>query len=146
MEYNSERQLCGFRLGDTTYAIPLANVQEVIASRSVTPMPRSPEYVEGLVDFKGKIVVSVNVGKLLGLGKTTSSNSMNIIVRSENGFCCLIVDEVLDVVDVSGRMINEAPGNIDEKIKFFIEGIYKMDKSLAIVLNLEKILNTNKLL
>ena len=140
-----ERQFCGFRLGKAIYAIPLSRVQEVAAHREVTPVPRTPEYVEGLINFQGKIVVSINVGKLLGVGSGIDVQPMNVIVRGEDFFCCLKVDQVLDVIDVEGKMLNEMPGNIDEKIKKFAKGIYKLDENLAIVLNLEKILNANKL-
>ena len=138
-------QFCGFRLGRTTYAIPLNRVREIFAHRPVTPIPRSPGHIRGLVDFRGKIVASINVAKLLGVRKSTNvGKPMSIIVSLRDSLYCLEVDEVMDVFDAKEKTLNETPGNIDEKIKSFIDGIYKLNNELAIVLNLDKILNADK--
>ena len=141
---DEELQLCGFKLGHSTYVIPLSRVQECLSSCIVTPIPRSPEYIGGLVNYRGNILVAIDVKKLLGKDGTPGGNSMNIVVKSEDALFCLEVDEVVDVIDVRGRMLNEVPGNIDDKIKGFVRGIYRMEDDLAILLNLDKVLNTNK--
>ena len=140
-----EEQFCRFGLGQTSYAVPLARVQEVVLNQTVAPIPRSPDHIRGLVDFRGQIVVSINIGKLLNVDTKFKEKSMNLIVGSEDSLCCLEVDKVIDVVDFGDKVLNEVPGNIDEKVKFFIEGIYTLDKGLTMVLNLDKILNTIKL-
>ena len=140
MEYS----LCGFRLGRTTYAIPLDKVRECLQSCNVTPIPRSPKHIGGLVCYEGKILVAINVRELLGAKSVFSGNFMSIIVHSEDTLCCLEVDEVVDVIDIQGRVLNEVPGNIDDSVKKFVRGIYKLDNDLAVLLDLEKVLNTNK--
>ena len=139
-----EFQLCGFKLGRSMYAIPLSRVCELLPPRRATPIPRSPKHIGGLVNYRGKIVVTINVRALLGAKSAFLGKPMNIVVKSEDSLCCLEVDEIVDVIDVKGRMLNETPGNVDEKIKCFIKGIYRLDNDLAILLDLDKILNTNQ--
>ena len=145
IDSHENSKLCGFRLGSATYAIPLSRVQEVVSHQYKTPIPHSPKHIVGLTDFRGEIVVGVNVGSLLGIGHSAESKSMNIIVNLKDSLFCLEVDEVTDIIDVRMKTLNETPGNIDEKIKFFIEGVYRLDDGLAIFLNLDKILYANKL-
>ena len=145
MEHSGhEYQLCGFKLGKVVYAIPLLKVRELLQPCEVTPIPRSPGYIGGLINYRGKIVVTINVRGLLGAQSTFVGKPMNIIVDGDDSLCCLEVDEVVDIIDVRGRALNEIPGNINKKMKFFIMGIYRLDNDLAILLDLDRILNLNR--
>lgn len=134
-------QLCGFRIGDGHYAISVLEVQEVIKPQLLTPVPLAPSYVRGLVNLRGQIVTAISLRKLFGLPDDERDEYMNIIVRSGDSLYSLVVDEILDVMDVGRDTYEPTPDTLDESIRQFISGVYKMDGKLLILLDLEKILN-----
>ena len=133
-----------FKLGKSIYAIPALRVREVTRPTAMTPIPRSSEYIGGLVNFRGKIVVTIKMRNLLGMECAKLKKGVNIIVDSANSLFGLEVDEILDVINVEEKVLNETPSNIDEKIRFFIKGIYRLDEGLAILLDLDKVLNKGR--
>lgn len=138
-------QLCGFKIGDGYYGIPVLDVREVIKPLAVTDVPLSPEYVKGLVNLRGQIVTLVDLRKLFGLEeKENTEEYMNIIVRSGDSLYSLVVDEILDVIDVEQRVFESTPETLNEQVREYISGVYKLDEKLLILLNLEKILNIKK--
>ena len=134
-------QLCGFKIGNGFYAISVLEVQEVIRPQPLTHVPSAPDYVRGLINLRGQIVTAISLRSLFGLKDDHRDEYMNIIVRSGDSLYSLIVDEILDVIDVEDSTFENTPETLDEKIKRFINGVYKLDHKLLILLDLEKILN-----
>lgn len=134
-------QLCGFKIGNGHYAVPVLEVQEVIKPQAVTPVPLSPNYVRGLINLRGQIVTSISLRTLFGLPEIESEDYMNIIVRSGDSLYALIVDEILDVMDIEIRTFEKTPETLDDKIKRYIGGVYKQEKKILILIDLNKVLN-----
>lgn len=134
-------QLCGFKIGNGHYAVPVLEVQEVIKPQTVTPVPLSPNYIRGLINLRGQIVTSISLRTLFGLPEIEDQDYMNIIVRSGESLYALVVDEILDVMDVELRTFEKTPETLDDKIKRYIGGVYKQEKKLLILIDLNKILN-----
>lgn len=134
-------QLCGFKIGNGLYAISVLEVQEVIKPQLLTQVPSAPEYIRGLINLRGQIVTAISLRSLFGLSDDHQEEHMNIIVRSGESLYSLIVDEILDVIDVDDSTFEKTPETLDDKIRRFITGIYKLDHKLLILLDLEKILN-----
>lgn len=134
-------QLCGFKIGNGYYAVSVLEVQEVIKPQFFTQVPSAPVYVRGLINLRGQIVTAISLRTLFGLGDDRGDLYMNIIVRSGESLYSLIVDEILDVIDVDEATFEKTPETLDEKLRVFISGVYKLDHKLLILLDLEKILN-----
>lgn len=134
-------QLCGFKIGNGFYAISVLEVQEVIKPQQLTHVPSAPDYVKGLINLRGQIVTAISLRSLFGLGDDHREEFMNIIVRSGDSLYSLMVDEILDVIDVEHSTFENTPETLEEKIRIFIGGVYKLDHKLLILLDLEKILN-----
>ena len=136
-------QLCGFKIMDGQYAIPVLEVQEVVKPQKVTPVPLGPAYVDGLINLRGQIVTAINLRVMFGLPRNENAESsyMNIIVRSGDGLYALVVDEIMDVMDISNTTFEETPDMIDDKLKDYIRGVFKLEKKLLTLLNLDKILD-----
>jgi len=134
-------QLCGFKIGNGHYAVSVLDVQEVIKPQLLTPVPLAPSYVKGLINLRGQIVTAISLRTLFGLEEIESDDYMNIIVRSGDSLYSLVVDEILDVIDVERETYEPTPETLEEKIKRFIGGVYKLDSKLLILLDLEKVLN-----
>ncbi len=134
-------QLCGFKIGNGFYAISVLEVQEVIKPQQLTLVPLAPDYVRGLINLRGQIVTAISLRKLFGLPDDEREDYMNIIVRSGDSLYSLVVDEILDVIDVDFETYENTPETLNQKVKKFIAGVYKMEGRLLISLDLEKILN-----
>ncbi len=136
-------QLCGFKIMDGQYAIPVLEVQEVVKPQKVTPVPLGPDYVDGLINLRGQIVTAINLRVMFGLPKNEAGedNYMNIIVRWGDGLYALVVDEIMDVMDIENTTFEDTPDMIDEKIKKYIRGVFKLENNLLTLLSLEKLLD-----
>jgi len=136
-----DNQLCGFRIEDGYYAISVLDVQEVIKPQRVTTVPLAPSYVRGLINLRGQIVTSISLKILFGMEDHAADEHMNIIVRSADSLYALVVDEILDVIDVERDKFEGTPDTLDPAIRRYIKGVYKLDKRLQILLDLDKIIN-----
>ncbi|EQC49757.1 CheW-like protein [Bacteriovorax sp. DB6_IX] len=68
---------------------------------------------------------------------------MNIIVRNGDSLYALMVDEILDVIDVEEKTFESIPETINDNIKKYIKGVYKLESNLLILLDLEKVLSVD---
>ena len=135
-------QLCGFKIMDGQYAIPVLEVQEVVKPQKVTNVPLGPEYVDGLINLRGQIVTAINLRVLFGLPrKENREEYMNIIVRWGDSLYALVVDEIMDVMDVENSSFEDTPDTIDDRLKSYIRGVFKLEDNLLTLLSLEKILD-----
>ncbi|MAF76848.1 MAG: chemotaxis protein CheW [Halobacteriovoraceae bacterium] len=136
-------QLCGFKIMDGQYAIPVLEVQEVVKPQKVTPVPLGPDYVDGLINLRGQIVTAINLRVLFGLPRNEDENQdyMNIIVRWGDGLYALVVDEIMDVMDIENTTFEETPDMIEEDIKKYIRGVFKLENELLSLLSLEMLLD-----
>lgn len=139
------KQLCGFRIGKDYYAIPVLEVQEVVKPQTKTAVPLAPEYIDGLINLRGQVVTAINMRKLLNIKPAKDdSDYMNIIVKHSDGLYSLVVDEVLDVIEVEMEFFSETPPTLDEHIKTYINGVFKLENKLLILLNLKKVFEIKK--
>ena len=133
-------QFCGFRIGSNFYAIPVQNVQEVIKNQRITGVPLSETHIRGLISLRGQVVTSVSLRTLFGLEEDFHEDHMNIIVRSDDALIALAVDQIEDILQLRRENFESTPDTLDPKIKDFIMGVYKEEKDLIIILDLDKIL------
>lgn len=139
-----QTQLCGFKIKGDCYAISVLDVQEVIKPHSLTKVPLSPDYVKGLINLRGQIVTSISLRKLFQMDdREAGEEHMNIIVRNSESLYALMVDEILDVIDVDEEKFENIPETINEEIKKYIKGVYKLEENLLILLDLEKVLSVD---
>lgn len=134
-------QFCGFKVNNDYYAVPVLNVQEVIKPQIVTPVPLAQQYVRGLINLRGQIVSAISLRKLFGFEDDLRADHMNVIVRSGDNICSLVVDEILDVIELKKSSYEPSPDTLDENIKKFINGVYKLEGNLIVCLDLESIIS-----
>ena len=103
-------QLCAFRVGDHEYAIDLMRVREIIQPLPITPVPRAPEYVEGVINLRGQIIPLVDVRKRFGIGDQPASRQTRfLIVNLAGRVLALVVDAVLEVMRIPRSVIRPTP-------------------------------------
>ncbi len=106
-------QLLCFELAGAPYAVPVERVREIVRMRPVTPVPRTPEDVRGVISLRGEMIELIDVRRRLGLGSIESSRRTRIIVTktSDDEVVGLLVDAVREVLRVSSEAVQPATGS-----------------------------------
>jgi purine-binding chemotaxis protein CheW len=139
-----------FNLGDEEYGLEILKVQEIIGMQEITKVPRSPEYVKGVINLRGKVIPVIDLRLKFGMEEKQYTRKTCIIVvqvKREAGdlIMGIIVDEVSEVLDISGDKI-EAPPPMGVKVDTqFIMGMAKTDSSVKILLHIEQVLSQGEL-
>ena len=140
-------QLVIFQLGGEEFGVEIMQVQEIIRMPDITRIPQSPEYVEGVVNLRGKIIVVINLDTRFGLElKELDDNSRIIIVEVGETVVGMIVDSVSEVLRLPTANVEPAPEIIKAKIHAdYLKGVGKLDDRLLILLDLEKVLSEEEM-
>ncbi len=106
-------QLLSFEIAGAPYAVPVERVREIVRMRPVTPVPRTPEEVRGVISLRGEMIELIDLGRRLGLGSIESSRQTRIIVvkTADDEVVGLLVDAVKEVMLVSNDAIQPATGS-----------------------------------
>lgn len=138
------KQLVVFGLADELYGLDIFDVREVIKDAPITKIPNAPEFVEGVVNLRGKIIPVIDLKKRFGIGRGEKSKDTRIIIvdisRKEAG---LIVDSVDEVITVDDNSIEPAPP-VTTINAAFIEGLAKKEDKLIILIKLNLLLDAEK--
>lgn len=103
-------QLCTFRIGGEDYAVDIMRVREIIHPLPITPVPRAPAFVEGVIRLRGDVIPVVDVRKRLALPATPPTRKSRFLVVNVAGRrIALVVDEVREVLRLPRSEIRPAP-------------------------------------
>ena len=143
-----------FLLGKEDYAIDILRVKEIIAMQTITPLPRLPEYVKGVINLRGRIIPVLDLRLRLDLPAAEFDRQTCIIVvevdtdrEDEQGQVGCIVDTVNEVLDVRSEQVETAPsfsGSVDTEV---VLGLAKMEAHGKVValLDVQEVLATLEL-
>jgi purine-binding chemotaxis protein CheW len=132
-------QLCTFQLGSLFLGIEVSRVQEVLRCQEMTGVPLAPPAVAGLINLRGQIVPAIELRECLKLGpRDPERPPMNVVVYTGDGAISLLVDEVGDVIEVSPADFEPAPHTLSGPAVDIIEGVYKLQDRLLLVVNVER--------
>ena len=137
-----EEQIVVFKLGQEDYGIEINQVREIIRKREITPVPRQPTYVEGVINVRGTIIPVVNLKKRFGLPGDPSTQPHTIIVESGRGLVGILVDSVSEVIRVPGDRIHPPPSvsiGVDAQ---YLRGICRVSDRLLIYLDVKTVVNS----
>ena len=136
-----------FILGHEEYGIEILKVQEIIGMMEVTAVPKAPPFIRGIINLRGNVIPVVDLRKKFEMPmKENSEKTCVIVVNVSVGEGAktvtmgIIVDEVSEVLDISSEKIDPAPdfgAAVDTR---FILGIGKLEKKVAILLDIDKVL------
>lgn len=130
------RQFCTFFLDDHIFGVDAHIVQEVIRYQEMTHVPLTPASVFGLINLRGQIVTALDMRTRLGYPERPADKlPMNVVIRSEDGAVSLLVDRIGDVIDVSSDLYETLPDTLQGPTRAFVEGTYKLETQLLLVLN-----------
>ncbi|BAF60298.1 MAG: chemotaxis protein CheW [Pelotomaculum sp.] len=136
-----EEQLVVFQLAEQTYGIGIASVYEIIRMETITRVPRTPDFVEGVINLRGKIIPVIDLCKRFNLEVSERTGASRIIIVDVGGNTIgMIVDAVSEVLRVPADSIEPPPPMIHGISAAYLRGIAILDSRLIILLNLDKIL------
>ncbi len=145
---NEELQLVVFKSGDEEFGVEIANVQEIIRMTSITRIPQVADYINGIINLRGRIIVVINLNLVMGTGKVLNRDDNTRIIVADVGDTVIgfLVDSVSEVIRLPLKNIESAPAIIANKIGTeYLRGVGKMEDRLLILLKLDKILSADKL-
>lgn len=139
-----------FKLANEDYGLEILKVQEIIKLMEITAVPRTPEYVKGVINLRGKVIPVMDLRLKFGLSETDPTEKTCIIVvqiSRENSLITIgiIVDEVSEVVDIQESAIEPAPSFSTQIETSFILGMAKVRESVKILLDIDRVLTTGEM-
>jgi purine-binding chemotaxis protein CheW len=144
---DGELQLVAFSIGAEEFGVEIMNVQEIIRMTSITRIPQAPDYIKGIINLRGRIIVVINLNVVLGMqSKEQDENTRIVVAGIGDTVMGFIVDAVSEVIRLPEKNVEPAPAVIADKIGTeYVMGVGKLDNRLLILLNLDKILSAKEL-
>ncbi len=135
------RQLVVFRLGKESYGIDVHTVREIFPPQEITRVPNAPEYVEGVINLRGKVVAVIDLRKRFGVEVTETTNESRIVVVEYDGEDVgVIVDAVHEVVSVEADHLAPATEITEQNDARIAQGFARLDEQLIILVDIEMVL------
>ena len=143
-------QYLTFKLGDEVFALDISKVREVLDFTAITKVPRTPEFMRGVINLRGNVVPVVDMRLKFGMTKTEKTvNTCIIIVEisldGDTTMLGALADSVQEVIDLEPDMIEPAP-KIGTRLKTdFIKGMGKRDDQFIIILDIDNVFSVDEL-
>jgi purine-binding chemotaxis protein CheW len=140
-----------FRLGDEEYGLEILKVREIIGLMEITKVPRTPHYICGVINLRGKVIPVLDLRLKFGMVTRKHTDETCIIVvevatQDDSVQMGILVDAVSEVLDIQDEDIEGAPkfgGNVKTD---FILGIGKVKNEVKILLDIDKILTADDIM
>jgi purine-binding chemotaxis protein CheW len=139
-----------FKLGSEEFGLEILKVQEIIQMQAITRVPRTPEFVRGVINLRGKVIPVVDLRLKFGMDHVEDTEKTCIVVvqiRNATSVVVMgtIIDEVREVLDIPEASIEDTPSfgaSIDTE---FILGMGKIGQNVKILLDIDKVLSSQEI-
>jgi purine-binding chemotaxis protein CheW len=136
------RQIVAFCLGAETYGVDIQKVREIIPIQKIVPVPRAPDFVEGIINLRGKVIPVLDLRKHFGFEKKQATPEQRIVLTEADGEGIgVIVDSVSSVLRISDDSVEPPASVITGDEIDYIQGIAKVNDSLIVLLDLTRIIS-----
>lgn len=133
-------QWATFFLAAEQFAVPVEDVQEVLLSQPLTPVPLAPEQIVGLLNLRGAIMPAIDLRTRLGFERVAPSGAQKLLVLKTNeGLVSIVVDEIGDVFELVGEGWRPVPDTLEAAHRDAVFGIYPMDGQLLLGLKTQTV-------
>jgi len=142
------RQLVCFRLTNEEYGLDIQKVHEINRLVTITKIPQAPDFVEGVINLRGKIIPIIDLRKRFGFEALKERDKENriIVIEAHGSTVGMIVDAVTEVLRLQQSQIDATPdlatASVDVK---YIDGVAMLDQRLLIVLNSDLIFSDEEI-
>ena len=138
-ELHAKAKFISFNLNEDLYCITLDCVKEVLKDTSITPVPGTPNFIEGIMNLRGDYITVINLKNFLNIPqKTTNEKKPVIIVKSNDMEMAFLIDKINELFEIQ-----------EDKISDFGDGYYASEfiykDTPYTILNVEKIFTDKKI-
>ncbi len=132
-----------FQLGKTTYGIPSRLVEQMEMVEEFTPVPNAPDFVEGLVFVRGRVIPAINLRCRFGFSKIPYDTASRLmVVRSQGRSVGLVVDAAREFLSIDAATIAPPPETVSGLSGEYLKGIASLEERLVLILDIDEILST----
>ena len=131
-----------FELGESRFAVPIANVLEIQRVPGVTAVPNVPEWIEGVCNLRGEIISVIDLRGLLGMPGQDFGSSRRILVtksKEQDLVAGLVVDAVVGMRNLPTDEVHQPTAEIDDPVGPYLKGVCEQDGHLLAVIDLERL-------
>jgi purine-binding chemotaxis protein CheW len=146
----STTQYLTFKLDDEVYALDITKVREVLDVTTITKVPRTPEFMRGVINLRGSVVPVVDLRLKFGMKKTekTVNTCINIVEVTVDGDTIILgalADSVQEVIELGSDSVEPAP-KIGTRLRTeFIKGMARQNDRFIIILDIDKVFSLDEL-
>ena len=141
-------QLVGFTIDSELFGVDILMVQEIIREMPFTPIPNSPDFIEGVINLRGNIIPVIDLRRRLNskASKSSNTNLWIIILNINKRIVGFIVDSVTKVLKVSLESIKPPPEIVVSNLQSqYLSGVCRIDEHLLILLDFNRILQVDEI-
>lgn len=135
-------QLVTFNISSEEFGVDILKVQEIIRTMEITKVPRAPEFVEGVINLRGKVIPIIDLRKRFSMeSRTHDSQTRIVVIEINNMIVGFVVDSVSEVLRIPADTVVPPPSVVSGVDSEFISGVGKLSDRLLILIDLEKLLS-----
>lgn len=135
-------QLVTFRIGNEEFGVDILAVQEIIRTMAITKVPKAPDFVEGVINLRGKVIPIVDLRRRFGMpARDNDKHTRIIVIETGSIIVGFMVDSVSEVLRIPARTIEAPPAVVSGLESDYIDGVGKLDDRLLIMLDLDRLLS-----
>ena len=136
-----ELHIVGFKVGRETYGVPITSLHEIVRVPEITAVPDAPDYLEGVINLRGKIVSVMDLRKRFGEKQALIKKQNRILVVEHGGrLAGLIVDSASEVLKIPADAVEAPPAVFQEGGLNCVTGLGKVSGRLVVLLDMNKLL------
>jgi purine-binding chemotaxis protein CheW len=139
---NRELHVVGFQVGRETYGVPITSLHEIVRVPEITAVPDAPDYLEGVINLRGKIVSVMDLRKRFGeKGVSLTKQNRILVVEHAGKLAGLIVDSASEVLKIPAADVDPPPSVFQEGGGLnCVTGLGKVNGRLVVLLDMSKLL------
>lgn len=137
-------QLVTFKVGGQEFAFNIFQVERILRYETPSPLPKAPDYLEGVLQYQGGAVPLVDLRKRLGAAAPLRDDTRTVILEFEGGKLGVVVDAVSEVTQVPAATVTPPPGIVKGLAAEYITGLVVKNGRTIIVLNTNKLLTSKE--
>jgi purine-binding chemotaxis protein CheW len=137
-----ELHIVGFQVGRETYGVPITSLHEIVRVPEITAVPDAPDYLEGVINLRGKIVSVMDLRKRFGDKQAmVKKNNRILVVEHAGRLAGLIVDSASEVLKIPADAVEAPPAVFQEGGLNCVTGLGKVNGRLVVLLDMSKLLS-----
>ena len=136
-------QLVSFHVGGEEFGLDILRVQEIIRVQQLTRVPNSPDFVEGVINLRGKVIPVIALRKRFGLQILAQDKQTRIVVEVKGTVLGFMVDSVSEVLRIPADTV-EPPPRLGKVEREYVSGVGKLNDRLLILLDVDRLMSESE--